>query len=142
MHWIDQLPDSYFPLFTASLEGDGLLINVPHRGNGLLVHCRTCDREGWFSGRDICLRMTGWLDRPAREVAAALRCEGCNGRRLACGYRYDPGSSGYQGGTGEEAKVVWARRLDTWLREAGTSIGPYRDVLKDLPAPGAFEARS
>lgn len=137
MHWIDRLPDSAFPLFTAPVEGDGLLINIPHRGNGLAVHCRTCGRAGWFGGRDICLRMTGWLDRPARAVAAALRCDGCRGRRLNCGLRSDPGSSGFQGSAGEAAQVIWARRLDIWLHEAGTWIGPYRDILKDLPVPGA-----
>ena len=140
MHWIDQLPDSSFPLFTAPMEGDSRLITIPHRGNGLREHCRTCDRDGWFGGRDICLRMTGWLDKPARAVAGALRCDNCDGRRLTCALLADPASSGFQKETGESAQVIWARRLDTWLKEAGTGIGPYRDILKDLPAPGAYEA--
>ena len=69
-----------------------------------------------------------------------MRPKGCDGRRLTGALLADPASSGFQKDTGESAQVIWARRLDTWLREAGTGIGPYRDILKDLPAPGAYEA--
>ena len=96
-------------------------INLQRRDSGLRVHCRICDRDGWFSGCDICRRITGWLDRPAGAAPRALRCVGCDSGGPTRWYRFDPGSSGYTDSPTKVAQPVWVRRSTSGRTRLGSA---------------------
>lgn len=133
MHPLDHYPDSAFPLVHGWRAGERPMIDLPHRGNGLQLHCMACDRTVFFGGRDLVLKFPDWLDRPVGVWAAALRCHACSSRRITIGALNDPGSQGFSTSTMETGQTVWARRLATWLAEVDRDIRSYRSLLEGLP---------
>lgn len=132
-------PDDRFPHMPARLEAEGLLIFYPHRGNQLHVRCLTCGREAEISGRRLAVDFTAHLAFPTGRFVAALRCSGCRGRRLLAYARRDPGASGFQLNTMDDGQMIFARRLNTWLAEAGTDIWAFTDALGPVPPRHALE---
>ena len=112
---------------------DGLLIDLPHRGNRLMIACRHCGHRADLSGRDICLRFTASLAAPVEEWAAALSCGECRSRWILVSCENDPAAQGFIHSTQDNGQMIWARRLASYLTEAGTSIDAFRSVLRDLP---------
>ena len=112
---------------------DGLLIDLPHRGNRLVIACRHCGHQAAISGRDICLRFTASLAAPVEEWAAALSCGQCRSRWILVSCENDPGAQGFIHSTQDNGQMIWARRLQAYLAEAGTRIEAFRSVLRDLP---------
>ena len=112
---------------------DGLLIDLPHRGNRLVIACRHCGHRADLSGRDICLRFTASLAAPVEEWASALSCSPCRSRWILVSCENDPAAQGFIHSTQDNGQMIWARRLQAYLAEAGTSIEAFRSVLRDLP---------
>jgi hypothetical protein len=112
---------------------DGLLIDLPHRGNRLVIACRHCGHRADLSGRDICLRFTASLAAPVEEWAAALSCSQCRSRWILVSCENDSAAQGFIHSTQDNGQMIWARRLQTYLVEAGTSIEAFRSVLRELP---------
>lgn len=111
----------------------GPLIDLPHRGNRLIIVCRQCGREAFISGRDICLRFTGALARPVEEWAASLSCGECRSRWVLVSSQHDPSGVRFQQSIYDTPQMIWARRLAAYLAEAGTDLEAFRGVLRDLP---------
>ena len=112
---------------------DGLLIDLPHRGNRLVIACRHCGHRAEISGREICLRFTASLAAPVEEWAAALSCGRCRSRWILVSCENDPAAQGFIHSTQDNGQMIWARRLQAYLAEARTSIEAFRSVLRDLP---------
>ena len=112
---------------------DGLLIDLPHRGNRLVIACRHCGHQASISGREICLRFTASLAAPVEEWAAALSCGRCRSRWILVSCENDPTAQGFIHSTQDNGQMIWARRLQAYLAEAGTSIEAFKSVLRDLP---------
>ena len=118
---------------------DGLLIDLPHRGNRLVIACRHCGHQADLSGRDICLRFTASLAAPVEEWAAALSCGRCRSRWILVSCENDPAAQGFIHSTQDNGQMIWARRQQAYLVEAGTSIEAFRSVLRDLPMRAEME---
>lgn len=112
----------------------GRMIDLPHRGNLLVLKCRDCEREVQVSGREIVTRFTSALRAPVEEWAATLSCGACRSRWIMVYSLRDPGADGFQLSTQDDGRVIWARRLNTWLAEVGEDVWAYADVLHDSPA--------
>ena len=112
---------------------DGLLIDLPHRGNRLVIACRHCGHRAGLSGRDICLRFTASLAASVEEWAAALSCGRCRSRWILVSCENDPAAQGFIHSTQDNGQMIWARRLQVYLAEAGSSIEVFRNVLRELP---------
>jgi hypothetical protein len=125
----DAWPDDAFPLVHGDRAGDGLMITLPHRGNGLRLKCLSCDRVVWLGGRNLVQRFTDWLDRPIGAWAAGLKCQDCGSRRIMVSTESDPGAQGFFQSTMEHGSMIWDRRLSTWLAEVGRDIEDYRAIL-------------
>ena len=115
---------------------DGVLIDLPHRGNRLVIACRHCGHQASISGREICPRFTASLAAPVKEWAAALSCGQCRSRWILVSCENDPAAQGFINSTQDNGQMIWARRLAAYLTEAGTSIEAFREVLRELPTPG------
>ena len=118
------------------VEAAGLMIYLPHRGNQLVVTCFGCGRARNVSGREIATKFTKWLRATVGEWASTLVCGHCQCREIMVHTLSDPGAQGFIGCTKDEGRIVWARRLNTWLTEAGTDLWAYLDVLSDVPVAG------
>lgn len=115
------------------------MIDLPHRGNMLVARCRDCDHEVRFTGREIVTRFTKWLPAPVEDWAATLRCGQCESRFIMVYDLADGSAQGFFQSTMESGQIVWCRRLNTYLAEAGTDLWAYLDVLRDMPPLGALE---
>lgn len=104
------------------------------------VRCFSCGREAEFSGRSLAAGFTDRLAFPIGQFVAALRCSGCAGKRLVAFVARDPAGNGFQNSTQEVGQVIWARRLNTWLAEAGSDLWAFRDVLADVPSDADLAA--
>lgn len=129
MSIFDAYPDDAFPLVHGQKAGEGLMITLPHRGNGLRVKCLSCGRTVWIGGRDLVVRFTDWLDRPLDAWAAGLRCQECGSRRVTISTENDPAASGFFVSTLDSGPTIWDRRLSAWLAEVGRDIEDYRAIL-------------
>ena len=118
---------------------DGLLIDLPHRGNRLVIACRHCGHRADLSGRDICLRFTASLAAPVEEWASALSCGQCRSRWILVSCENDPAAQGFIHSTQDNGQMSWARRLQAYLAEAGTDLWAYLDVLSDMPTTVELE---
>lgn len=134
------LGDEHFPFVSGQGAGDRPLIDLPHRGNAIHVRCFSCGREAEFSGRRLAIDFTARLAFSISRFVAALRCSGCSGKRLVGFVTRDPAGNGFQNSTQEVGHVIWARRLNTWLAEAGSDIRDFREVLSDVPCDAALAA--
>ncbi|WGM31532.1 hypothetical protein [Brevundimonas sp. NIBR11] len=128
------LPDDEFPRMTGRGEGEGPLIDLPHRANQLAIRCLSCGREGQISGRRITVKFTQHLRGSIGRFVSALRCSGCGGRRLLVRTANDPNADGFGKELENDARLQWCRRLNTWLAEIGQDVFGYLDVLRDCPA--------
>jgi hypothetical protein len=109
------------------------MIDLPHRGNMLVARCRGCGHEVRFNGREIVTRFTKWLPAPISDWASTLRCGECQSRWIMVFAVADGAAQGFFQDTTETGQVVWCRRLNTYLAEAGTDLWAYLDVLSDIP---------
>lgn len=130
------LGDDHFPMVSGRGAGDGPLIDLPHRGNALEIRCLSCGRGAVLSGRRLTTEFRSRLAASVGQFVRSLRCSGCHGKRLVGCIASDPSAEGFRLNTQEPAQMIWARRLDAWLREAGSSLGEFREVLRDLPSRG------
>lgn len=117
----------------------GRMIDLPHRGSQLVLNCRDCDRAVRISGREIVTRFTGALRVPVGEWAAGLSCSACRSRWIMVYAMRDPGADGFQLSTQDDGRIIWARRLNTWLAEVGDDVWSYADVLSDHPISAELE---
>lgn len=115
----------------------GRMIDLPHRGNLLVLKCRDCEREVQVSGREIVTRFTASLRAPVDEWAATLSCSACRSRWIMVYSLCDPNATGFQVSVKDDGRAVWTRRLQTWLEEVGEDVQAYADVLRDfcMPSP-------
>ncbi|WP_029418023.1 hypothetical protein [Brevundimonas bacteroides] len=128
------LGDDRFPMVSGQGGGAGPLIDLPHRGNALDVRCLSCGREARLSGRRLATEFRSRLAASVGQFVRSLRCGECQGKRLVAYVASDPMAEGFRRSTLDPAQMIWARRLDAWLQEAGSSLGEFRDVLRDLPS--------
>lgn len=117
----------------------GLMIDLPHRGNMLVAKCRDCQHEVRFTGREICIRFTKWLAAPVADWTATLRCGECQSRWIMVYSLADGSAQGFVESIMETGQIVWCRRLNAYLAEAGTDLWAYLDVLRDMPPLAALE---
>ena len=121
------------------IEAAGLMIQLPHRGNQLVVTCFGCGRARKVGGREIATRFTRWLAATVGEWASTLTCGHCRSREIMVHTLADPGADGFIQSTGDTGHTVRARRLNTWLTEAGTDLWAYMDILDGVPVPAELE---
>lgn len=133
-------PDDRFPFMSGVRATEGLLIELPYRGNQLHIRCLACGRDGYLTGRRLAVDFTAHLAFPVGRFISALRCSACQGRRLLVHPQRDPGASGFQRSTQDNAWTIFTRRLNTWLAQAGTDIWAFGDILQDVPSRAVFEA--
>lgn len=112
---------------------DGLMIDLPHRGNSLRLRCRSCQRTVVIGGHQIVGQFTPWLRAPVSEWASTLSCSVCRSRWIVVSSVADPSADAFTLSTQDDGRIVWARRLQTWLAEVGLDVRSFRDVLRDLP---------
>jgi len=122
------------------VEAAGLMIDLPHRGNQLVVTCFGCGRARNVSGREIATKFTKWLRATVGEWASTLVCAHCQCREIMVYALADPGAQGFIHSTGDTGQTVWARRLNAWLTEAGTDLWAYLDIVDGVPVPAELEA--
>ena len=118
---------------------DGRMIDLPHRGNMLVVSCRACGHTVRLTGREITVRFTKWLSAPVAEWASTLFCSLCRSSSVLVSSEADNSAQGFQTSTQETGPVIWCRRLNTYLSEIGADLWDYRDVLRDLPSGHELE---
>ena len=117
----------------------GRMIDLPHRGNQLVVQCKECGRTIHISGRDIVTRFTKWLPAQVSEWAATLHCGACQSRHVMVYSKRDPGGEGFHVSTAEPGQIIWARRLNAWLSEVGSDIWEHRRVITGMCADEDLE---
>ena len=115
------------------------MIDLPHRGNMLVVKCRDCDRERRITGREIVVNFTKWLPAQVGEWASTLVCGNCQSRFIMVYAINDPGAGVFQESTTDTGQIIWARRINTWLKEVGSDLWAYVDVLEGVPVPADLE---
>lgn len=113
----------------------GRMINLPHRGNLLVLKCRDCGREVQISGREIVVRFTSSLRAPVDEWAQTLSCSACRSRWIMVYSLRDPHASGFELSTQDDGRAIWTHRLQTWLNEIDEDVRAYADVLQDFYIP-------
>lgn len=111
----------------------GLMIDLPHRGNQLVATCCDCGHHVQIGGREIVTRFTAWLRAPVSEWASTLRCGHCDSRLICVSTVKDPGAEGFQASPQDDGRIIWARRLNTWLAEVQSDVWAYAKVLSDHP---------
>lgn len=117
----------------------GRMIELPHRGNQLVVKCRDCGRQAHISGRTIVSRFTRWLRAPVADWASTLSCSACGSRWIMVSAERDPGADGFQLSTQDDGRIIWARRLNMWLADVDDDVWSYADVLEDHPISAELE---
>jgi len=115
------------------------MIDLPHRGNMLVVKCRDCDRERRITGREIVVDFTKWLPAEVSEWASTLVCGACQSRFIMVYAINDPGAGVFQESTMDTGQIIWARRINTWLKEVGSDLWGYLDILEGVPVPADLE---
>lgn len=133
-------PDDRFPYMSGVRATEGLLIELPYRGNQLHIRCLACGREGHIAGRRIAVDFTRHLAFTVARFISSLRCSDCKSRRLLVHDQRDPGSSGFQRSTQDDAWTISTRRLNTWLSQAGADVWAFADILEGMPSRAVFEA--
>lgn len=117
----------------------GRMIDLPHRGNLLVLKCKDCGRQVEISGREIVTRFTKWLPAMVSEWAATLHCSACQSRHVMVYSKKDPYGEGFHASTNDRGQIVWARRLNTWLHEIGSDIWEYRRSINGMCADDELE---
>lgn len=117
----------------------GRMIDLPHRGNLLVIRCQGCPREVVVPGREIATRFTKWLPAQVSEWAATLHCGACQSRHVMVYSKKDPAGEGFHVSTMEPGQIVWARRLNTWLHEVGSDVWRYRRAITGMCADEDLE---